>query len=230
MKRKETLALACVKAKEQLNDELIKKLDKTSAPYLSEKVETEIRCFLMELCKDLSKNKPTVSTKRPYNTKTIKILLASAIIAIIFGIVSIAFTPVRNFWIRVYEDCSVITFGNSKDDGYMYAEYNYIPPGYEMIKNETNKSGQWTIFQYGKYEIVITSGKVKNSAALIDTENADTKEIQIKNSKGFLSDTNRSYIFLWSTGKYYHCISAHHSDKISVDDVIKIAESMAPTK
>lgn len=157
----------------------------------------------------------------------LKALLIAAIIIFAIVVTAFAFEPVRNFVFKVYSDCTEFVFESIKGnkDDYLYAEYSYIPEGYILVSNVKTEMGQSITYKNKNNQLLIQSGINSGSLLGIDTENAEHGDIQIKNHKGYYSITNRSLIITWSTGKYNHVICADKSDIITLDEVVRVAQS-----
>ena len=157
----------------------------------------------------------------------VKALLIAAIILLIAALTAFAFEPVRNFVFKVYSDCTEFVFHNGeKSEGdYLYAEYSYIPDGYELVSNIKTKTQQKIIYENGSYQIVIKSGVGSDSVLGIDTEQSESGGIVINGYDGYYSINQTSLIVVWSTGKNYHMIKADQCDTITLDVIVRIAQS-----
>ncbi len=158
------------------------------------------------------------------------ILIAAILIALIVT-AAFAVSPMRNFIIHIYDDCSEFIFNTDSTDDYLYASFEYIPKGFELISEKHSKLYQFSVYSNGTSEINIDTLKSKNSKTVIDTEKAICGEITVNDRIGYYSITDRSIILIWSTGKYNHCITADlNGDLISLDTLVKIAQSRKPVK
>ncbi len=173
-----------------------------------------------------------IKEKKTSSRKIKTILLIAAMLIILFGVTATAFNPIRDFIIKIYRECTEIVFDVTSKDDYLFAEYSYIPEGYIKVKDERVKvvSAQSIVYSNGKSIIKISTLKNTDSTTIIDTENAKTGEVMINGNKGYYSITKTSIMLVWSTGKFNHCLTATLNDKISLDAIVKIAQSRRPIK
>lgn len=229
MTNEEILAEACDGAKTRLDAVYLEKINKMEQPAISKREKIKIYNYIANLDNKINDNlkeyKPKRATKR-----TLKAILIAAILLLLFAISSFAFSPVRNFFIKVYNDCSEIVFNISNEEDYLYSEYEYIPEGYKLVSDQKLKNGQMCIYENHGKRIIIDSGYTENSALVIDTENSTTMDINHNDIVGYYSQTEKSNILVWSIGKCYHCITADISEEISLDELLKIAESRIQAK
>lgn len=162
----------------------------------------------------------------------IKALLIAAIVLLIAAFTAFAFEPVRNFVYKVYPDCTEFVFESIKGnkDDFLYAEYSFIPEGYSIVSNVKTDMGQKIIYENKNNQMLIQSGINSGSVIGIDTENAECGEIQINNYDGYYSINQTSIFVVWSTGKNYHMIKADQCDTITLDVIVRIAQSQQPVK
>lgn len=173
------------------------------------------------------------NTRKKTSSKKIKTaLLIAAILIVLFGITATAFGPLRDFIIKIYRECTEIIFDITNKDDYLFAEYTYIPEGYEKVEDIRVKEARLqTIIYVSKTNIIKIHTVINNnSVRVIDTENTKTGEIMLNDVKGYYSITNTSIMLVWSTGKYNHCLTATLNDNISLETVVKIAQSRQPIK
>ena len=197
---------------------------------ISEETDRRITDYICKLeSKYLKKNTGTDSKIK--SGHGLKVLIAAAILILILALTAFAYEPFRGFISRVYDNCTEYIFqlDNSNERDYKYADYSYIPEGYVLVKDNRGKFGQRQVYSNNGYEIVIDTGYSNNSSVFIDTENAKTGDTVINGSIGHYSITDSGITVIWSTGKYYCYISADlNGDLITLDEVIKIAESRMP--
>ena len=177
----------------------------------------------------------TVNSHRKDKNKSSKrfktALLVAAIIIILLSVSATAFSPIRDFFMKIYRDCTEIVFNVTDKDDYLFAEYAYIPEGYKKEKDIRNKSAknQSMLYQKDKKIIKINTMRNKHSSTFIDTENAKTGEVFVNGRTGYYSITETSFILVWSTGKYSHCIVADENEGlVSIETLVKIAQSRQP--
>lgn len=182
---------------------------------------------------DNTENSVSLRGKKKKAGKKHIISIIAAVLVILVSALAAASAPIRNYILNVYDDYSEFIFNSFKgnEDDYLYAEYSYIPEGYEVASTSKTRLSQKIIYQNDCYQIVIKSVVNSDSALGIDTENAETGEREVGNYGGYYSITESSIILVWSTGKYNHIITADlNGDIITLDEVVKIAESRVPAK
>jgi hypothetical protein len=174
------------------------------------------------VCKNTKPNK----TKERFSfNNRLKAVLVAVIIILLLAITAMAITPLRNMIIKVYKDCTEIVFNLQDKNDYLYAKYEFVPKGYELISDLREKNSHFMLFTNGHYDICIDTLMNKKSVTVIDTENAETSEIMVGDMQGYYSITEKKIILIWSTGKYNHCISADPIDEITIETLVKIAQS-----
>ena len=187
------------------------------------------RNLIYKLINASSKVKSDADRSKIHSRKRLKAVLIAAILIILLTVAAFAVTPIRNFFVNVFSDCTEFVFQNKRVDDYLYAEYAYIPDGYKLDSVINMKTSQDYYYKNGNLRINIGTLQNKGSKVVIDTENAETGEIIINESVGFYSITDTAIILLWSSGKYNHCITADiDENNITLDDIVKIAQSRQP--
>lgn len=157
--------------------------------------------------------------------KVLKVLLVVAIILLIMACTAFAIRPIRNYIIQRFNDYSEIVFSSTGEDDYLNEIYMYIPDGYYLdVRNKTRNNIN-TIYTDGKRTISILSTESDNAKFLIDTEEAAENDILIGRYTGYYSETPKGIVLVWSTGKYSHLITTDKDDNLTIETVIKIAES-----
>ena len=159
--------------------------------------------------------------------------LIAAILIILFTVTSTAFSPLKDFILRIYRECTEIVFDITNKDDYLFAEYTYIPKGYKKVKDNRVKPAnfQSILYMNGQSRISISTLRNKHSSAFIDTEDAETGEILINGVTGYYSITETSLMLVWSTGKYNHCLTVElNGANINLEEIVKIAQSRNPVK
>ena len=169
-----------------------------------------------------------------FNSKRgLKVLLIAAILIILLSVSAFSFNPLKEFFYNVYTKGTEFFFNynkNAKDD-YLYGEYLYIPNGYKLEYNKKLNHSQKMLYIKDGKQIIINTNTNNHSSLGLNTEKAKTGDIIIGNYKGYYSETERSISVVWTSGQYYHYITADlDNDLITLDTVIKIAESRIPEK
>lgn len=224
---KSELALreACILAEQMCYEDLLKRFEESNVIVPEGQYE--------RICK-LIYNQPTTqkNDKKTISKKIKTTLLIAAILIILLSVSATAFSPLRDFFARVYKNCTEIVFNITSRDDYLFADYSYIPEGNIKVEDSGIKSAksQSILYMNGKSIIKIHTFSNKDSVRLIDTENAETGEVAIDGSKGYYSITKTSIMLVWSTGRYNHCLTATLNKNITLKEVVKIAQSRYPLK
>ena len=161
------------------------------------------------------------------------IAIIAAVLVILVSALAAASAPIRNYILNVYDDYSEFIFNTENKKDYLFAEYTYIPEGYKKTDERRYKKAQSqiTLFFNDEKHIKISTNGNKGTSACIDTENAETGEIKVGEYDGYYSITDDSVMLIWSTGKYNHLLTAaRNGDIITLEEVVKIAESRVPAK
>ena len=176
---------------------------------------------------DNTENSVSLLGKKKKTGKKHIIAIIAAVLVILVSALAAASAPVRNYILYVYDDYSEFIFKSFKgnEDDFLYAEYSYIPDGYEVVSNIKTKTQQKIIYENGSYQIVIKSGVGSDSVLGIDTEQSESGGIVINGYDGYYSINQTSLIVVWSTGKNYHMIKADQCDTITLDVIVRIAQS-----
>ena len=218
---------ACEEAEDSYWENYFIKIDEEPEIEIPIKIRNNILNYIYNL--QVQQNRESKTPAKSH--KLIRTILIAAILILISVSVACAFSPVRSFIIKVYNDCTEIIFSYDNTDDYVYAYYSYIPEGYELIDDFRGKDVQFLTYTKNEFTIQIDSFKNGNSKTDIDTENAISGEIEINKQMGYYSITNTNIIVVWSTGEYNHCIVADKSDsKLTIEEIIKIVESRNPKK
>ena len=169
-----------------------------------------------------------------FNSKRgLKALLIAAILIFLLSVSAFSFNPFKTFLYNIYTKGTefFFSYNRSAKDDLPYSRYTYIPEGYNIVYDNRSKFGQRIKYIKGTKRIIIDSNMVQHSSLNIDTELAKTGEIKIGEYDGYYSVTESEIIVVWSTGKYYHHIVADlNGESLTLDRVIKIAESRIPEK
>ena len=208
---------ACIEAEDKYWDRYFEKVDSEPDCVIKKSVDENIISFLSALNFKTTANGSIKLSAKP--KKIVKITLIAAIIVIFLAISVIAVSPLREFIINVYDDCTEFVFNTISGDDYLYAEYNFIPESYKLFSDEKTKTGQRIIYKSGEKQIVIDSDVNEGSKVVIDTENAECGEIPIDEFTGYYSITSSSIILVWSTGENNHMITAEINSNISLETV-----------
>ncbi len=224
---------ACVLAEEMIYEELLKKFDDKSVIIPKgqfERIQKIIYGQPVNLsCGDDKKIKDKKATSKRIKTA----LLIAALLIILLSVSATAFSPLRDFFTKIYKDCTEIVFNITNKNDYLFAEYTYIPEGYKKVKDIRVKTvgSQYVVYRKENKKITIQTYKNNKSSFFIDTENTETGNIMIDGSNGYYSKTKTSIILVWSTGKYGHCLTADlNSDVTSIETLVKIAQSRQSVK
>lgn len=186
------------------------------------------RNLIYKLINASSKVKSDADRSKIHSRKRLKAVLIAAILIILLTVAAFAVTPIRNFFIEIYNDCTEIVFQSEEKKDYLYAEYTRVPDEYILISDSRKKRSQFVSFCNGKGEIYIATLPNNNTKAIVDTEKAETGEIRINSDFGYYSISDTSIILIWSTGNYCHSITADIDDNITLDDIVEIAQSRRP--
>ena len=227
-----TLRDACILADEMCYKDLLEQFETHPAIIIPECQYERIRKLIYSQAivqTDKSKNK-----EKKTNSKKIKTaLLIAALLIILLSVSATAFNPLRDFFTKIYKDCTEIVFNITNKSDYLFAEYTYIPDGYKKVEDNRIKStkSQIIIYLNGRKKIHLSTLKNGHSSTFIDTENAETGNVMVGKYDGYYSITKTSIILVWSTGKYNHCLTADlNGDVITLETLVRIAQSRQPAK
>lgn len=215
---------ACVIAEDLYWQDFFDKIDKEPDIKIPEgQFEKVLRIINRQpVCKNTKPNK----TKERFSfNNRLKAVLVAVIIILILAITAMAITPLRNLIIKVYKDCTDIVFNLENRNDFLYAKYDYIPERYKLKSDSQKDYYQFVVYTSGCNNLNISTFINEKSVAVIDTENAETSEIMVGDMQGYYSITEKKIILIWSTGKYNHRISADLTDEITIDTLVKIAQS-----
>ena len=182
---------------------------------------------------DNTENSVSLPGKKKKAGKKHIIAIIAAVLVLLVSALAAASAPIRNYILNVYDDCSEFIFNTENKKDYLFAEYTYIPEGYKKTDEMRYKKAQSqiTLFFNDEKHIKISTNENKGTSTYIDTENAETGEIKVGEYDGYYSITDDSVMLIWSTGKYNHLLTAaRNKDIITLDEVVKIAESRVPAK
>ncbi len=219
---------ACVLAEEILYNKMLAEFETHPSIMIPERQRERIHKLIYS--KDPT---PNVNTQKKTSSKKIKTaLLIAAIFIVLFAVTATAFGPFKDFFVKIYNDCTEIVFNTTNKNDYLFADYTYIPEGYLKVKDIQIKAAksQSLLYINGKSRINISTQSNRHSSTFIDTENAETGEISVNKTTGYYSITETSIILVWSTGKYTHVICADKCDIINLELLVKIAQSRQPIK
>lgn len=143
------------------------------------------------------------------------------------AVVSVQAWRVRflNFVIEMTQTHTDINFGDSetKGDSYSTDEINleYIPEDFRLDKSNINPNSIFLNFRKEEKYFNIT---VKNVDGLIsiDTENADTRKLKIKDNEAFYSTNHNANFLIWHDEEYAYKLSGNIDEK----EMLKIAENI----
>lgn len=220
---------ACILAEEIHFKELLERFDAQPDIIISEGQYDRIYKLIFDQATNNSKEKK----EKHISSKKIKvIILAVAVLVILLSVSAMAYNPLRDFFVKIYKDCTEIVFYITNNNDYLFAEYTYIPEGYNKIKDDRVKAANFQLILYrkDKSDIKISTMENKHSSTFIDTENTEAGEVMINESIGYYSITKTGIILVWSTGKYNHCLTAALKNNITLKEVVKIAQSRRPVK
>lgn len=224
-KNDKILSDACYLAEEMYWKDFSENIDESKFTDISSEQRNKIYKLINDSPKNVNgKNDTPHATMK--SGKKLKTMLIAAVLIILMTATAFSFSPIHNFIVKLYKDCSEIIFNTDESEDYLYSDFTYIPTGYKLSDSTRNKNSQCLLYLNGKKRIVIDTILDKNSKTFIDTENAKTGEIAVNETTGYYSITDSEIILIWSTGKYNHCITADvDDDKISLEEIVKIAQS-----
>lgn len=224
-KNDKILSDACYLAEEMYWKDFSENIDESKFTDISSEQRNKIYKLINDSPKNVNgKNDTPHATMK--SGKKLKAMLIAAVLIILMTATAFSFSPIHNFIVKLYKDCSEIIFNTDESEDYLYSDFTYIPTGYKLSDSTRNKNSQCLLYLNGKKRIVIDTILNKNSKTFIDTENAKTGEIAVNETTGYYSITDSEIILIWSTGKYNHCITADvDDDKISLEEIVKIAQS-----
>ncbi len=224
-KNDKILSDACYLAEEMYWKDFSENIDESKFTDISSEQRNKIYKLINDSPKNVNgKNDTSHATMK--SGKKLKAMLIAAVLIILMTATAFSFSPIHNFIVKLYKDCSEIIFNTDESEDYLYSDFTYIPTGYKLSDSTRNKNSQCLLYLNGKKRIVIDTILNKNSKTFIDTENAKTGEIAVNETTGYYSITDSEIILIWSTGKYNHCITADvDDDKISLEEIVKIAQS-----
>lgn len=218
---------ACVEADKTYWETFFERMDSMPDIIIPEDKDNRLREFI----RNYKATSGFKKKNRKGMTRGFKALLIAAIILMVAAFTAFAFSPVKSYFIEIYNDGTKFIFLNEKKKDYFYSTFTYIPEGYELTQHTKGKLSQRSVYNNGNKIIHIDTNTNKGSVTFIDTENAETGEVVINGCDGYYSITDDAVILIWTTGKYHHCITADlNEDIITLDEVIKIAESRQPLK
>jgi len=218
---------ACIEADKTYWKSFFEHIDSMPVILIPEEKDKRLRDFIRnyEITSVGKKNHKGVK-------QCLKALLIAAIILLALAITTFAFKPMRNYVFHIFNNYTEFIFNDEKDADrdFFSADYLYIPEGYELVSKEKSKHLQRLLYTNGGNQIVIRSVLNINNLVEIDTEDAETGEIEIGGKIGYYSCNEKVIIVMWSTGQYYHQIIADTCNLVSLDDVIQIAQSAKPKR
>lgn len=216
---------ACMEADALYTKSFFEWMDSTPDVIIPEEKDARLRNFIKNY--NIYLNNTSANRKSKGMKRGIKVMLIAAIILLIAALTAFAIEPVRSFVYKICNDYTEFIFEkiNDNKNDYLIAEYTYIPEGYQLVSNEKKKTEHTVIFRNGQNRIKIHSDQTNGSVLLIDTEAAKTRNLKINDYDGYYSVNQDTIILVWSTGKFYHVITADVCDKLTLNDVVQIAQS-----
>ncbi len=162
------------------------------------------------------------------------------VMAILFLMTTTAFAiePIRNkvfdFFINIYEEFSIVTVDNNREEAAPISildqyEPGYIPEGY--VFSEENKTEDFISTYYvceNPFDEISLTQSIKQSfVPIVDTEGVTTTEIKLSNGmKGFYCTNKGVNIMVLHNADYAFMISS----QIKLNELIKFAESLKVVK
>ena len=166
------------------------------------------------------------------SSKTLKVMLVAAILMALFTVSALAIGPIRDFFVRVYNEYTQVIFNNTGEDDYFYGEYMYIPDGYELSNYMESNTYQWYIYQNSNEKIInISTQKNEDSLLSLNTQGIEITELIVSGHQALYYENTGLRTLAWSTGKYNHFVSCRIEDEsLTIEELIKIAESRVELK
>lgn len=223
---------ACLEAEKIYWQPIIDEIKSAPEVLITNEADKRTHKLLCKLEKKLL-NQADKSAGTKKGKQGLKVLLVAAILIILLSVSAFSFNPFKSFVYNVFSRGTEFIFNYNKreEDDFLNGIYEYIPKGYKLIEDEKYKQSKRIIYKSGSNRIIMISNAVKHSSLHIDTEKAETGNIKVNQYDGYYSITDSNIILLWSTGKYYHYIVADfNEDIITLDSVLKIAESRKQEK
>ena len=160
------------------------------------------------------------SPRRKTKAGVIKILIAAAIIMLLLIGAALAYTAVE-YKIYDYGPFSDIWSGIIPKWIDKPVEVGYIPEGFELIEEKSDKVFSYKVFK--KYEIYLTIQKDCVDAVMINTEfRAAHSEIIDGTEYVLYGEEKHGKGIFWANGNYNYSIAANLKD----DELLKIAQSV----
>lgn len=125
--------------------------------------------------------------------------------------------PILDFFEETYENFTKLSTKEDVDEeiGSVYTP-GYIPSGYEVVSQSSNKIGLSIIWSNGTHKIVYNQSPLNNQNTFIDTENNNYISLYIGEQPVYYILKNGTYFFIWEND--------HYSFKLKCSDIISISE------
>lgn len=110
---------------------------------------------------------------------------------------------------------------------------HYLPSGYKMTNNLSDTDLQISDFDFensNKDKISLHQENISTSDFNINTEGVKKETVQLNDGTAYYNKNKGLYTIVWHNDKYAFLLSADATSKLDKNQMVKIAESVAPQK
>mgnify|MGYP003451859420 CR=1 FL=1 len=140
-----------------------------------------------------------------------------------------------------YQKYSAIYFNpaesqiSSSESGQLFERYmiNYIPEGYKLTKSFSNvnlKINDMEFENSDKNRIEFHQENILTANFNVNTEGVKLQEIEVNGYKAYYYENKGMHTIVWHNDQYAFLLSADVTPTLNKNEMVKIAESIAPQK
>ncbi len=241
MNNQRILALGCQRYVEDIIRSRLEKLSDGTTLTAPKSFENEMEAYIAGL--DAEKEKIISLYRRKKKAKkAIKVLLIAALIAALMLLTVSSLIKPKGYNAEVHKTHTDFIFESyANENDYHYGKFNYLPEGFELIKEKIDGPGQFQYYRSDNQEIRTSNYPNKGSVMGGNTEFFEQVDITINGCPGFYYYAPGGLTITWNTGSHYHTIRVmtlnealvenitfDESDLLPLEEMIKIAENYGP--
>ena len=221
-----SFAEACKEADDQILETLIETIDAQPAEALKGKEKKQMHSFL----KSIEKN--SMPVVHHGFSRLAKVAIAAIIILSMIFVIAMASDSFRDYIIKSYYNGTELIFNGTSDNDYPHASYDCHLKGYQLVENKKSKYSQYIVYSNEDGAQINILTDLNGAVIGLDTEHGDLQKVSVNGKDAFGIELEDVIVLTWSSGKYTTYITAETNEKsgISIDDLIKIAESRKKVK
>lgn len=191
-------------------------------PSIPARQERRIQKKLADL--DRQYQNGTLFRQQSVSRRKVKRALLVAAIVILLLLAAVFATAIIQRQMQTDNGFVEIVFPKSAGKDRLDASFGEIPDGFELVEKNKEKAICRYVFQHGKDRLVIISRK-GSSAVVFDMDSLLPEKTNVNGHPAYYCISDDAINLAWSTGRITRRIFVDLSSGLTIEDLVKIAQS-----